>query len=507
MNITNSIPDIAVSRHHNQIGIHEKNSPMAAKITQARQTGERLDPPLAAINRGRTLHQNLQGQKSVTLAGNKMSVSDKPLMTDIMKQREQLLQLRESVAATLHAQKSYLPMPSQLPANNYAMDFAQIQELADDINAMPRSPDAANQLYRAILVEEFRMQREVFTQHHRIKHELPELSSKQYASVKINVAEKKLAIIDFCLKVLRLHEQAEWVPPTENAIKVPKSLKMSVSADELLKNSLANMDQIPLFSSQNGVDPDSGLYHEQQYMMSGTCVLHSNNHYLASWAQRENKTFLPLSPRRLTLLLNGLACRRETALRELTTMNLQRGMRPKKAALTATKSLLRSEVSLTDKKRQPLKIASEVYSGKNYTTASTGYLMSTNITTLMNELYGLPVRAASAKKSANDWVKDLDALKLLERHQNSLACNFRSHKEIYGHAIEFNKINGNWYLQDSHAVKPVLCTPSQFVKYLAKADNSRLAINNQGHLEEYRQHHNLTGSAVISFHIYQPQRT
>lgn len=109
--------------------------------------------------------------------------------------------------------------------------------------------------------------------------------------------------------------------------------------------------------------------------------------------------------------------------------------------------------------------------------------------------------------SAKEWLNHLNTVKFLEQQHHRLECGFYNLEEKYGHSIQFTKRNGCWYLQDSHAEKPIRCTPSQFVKYLANVDNSKLTINHQGMLEEYRQHYNLTGGVDINFNHYEPLRT
>jgi len=146
------------------------------------------------------------------------------------------------------------------------------------------------------------------------------LTPEEALLVKKCTLEKKLAIMDFCLKILRIHAQADW-PSSASLTNLPP-------VEEMLNNSLDYANTIPLFIGEQGRDPESGLYHEMQYEASGTCTVHANNHYLASWCEREKRPFLPLTPRRLELLFCSIKYRLETENKEMSKMSAQCGGQP-----------------------------------------------------------------------------------------------------------------------------------------------------------------------------------
>ncbi|WP_230353289.1 hypothetical protein [Lelliottia sp. WAP21] len=314
------------------------------------------------------------------------------------------------------------------------------------------------------------------------------------------VIEKKLAILDFCAKVLRLHEQADWEPanslvPTGNI----------VSVDVKMDHHLQSAEQKPEFASKRGIDPVSGLYHERQFKASGTCSIHANNHYLASWCEREGRPFLPLTPRRLEMLLSGLQNRITTESKELNVIAQQRGEMTAHALQNTENGFSSGENFLIRYRNNIIHYGQKEERGIAINTAATGNMITADISDVVNRLYGLPEKVSTNEHSFAKWSNRIDKLKYLEKKQDSLGCLFAPRPEKSGHAICFNKKGGEWFLQDSNSEKPVKCRPSEFILYIAGKPTNYAVQNRLSREYSYNYINTLDENSVISFYHHEPK--
>ncbi|MBJ3592178.1 hypothetical protein JGC56_13695 [Salmonella enterica subsp. enterica serovar Saintpaul] len=258
------------------------------------------------------------------------------------------------------------------------------KRLYDSVNNSDFNKHGA--LYKAIMTEESQIitsslsQKELTGSNH--KH----LSHNEKLILHKRIAETRLAVADFCLRILRLNEQAEWMPPRDPALKTPSA----INADDLLSSSMQNALSKPYFESIRGIDADSGLYHEQQFSKSGSCATHANNHYLAAWCERQERPFLALTPRRLELLLSAIQNRQNTEVKELELIYLQDGKSSKKANKLVFSQLNENERLLLKNKDSIVNYGKHdsVSSVKNSVT--TGMLILHKASELINQSYGLP---------------------------------------------------------------------------------------------------------------------
>lgn len=313
--------------------------------------------------------------------------------------------------------------------------------------------------------------------------------------------ERRLAIVDYCLRVLRLNKQAEW------DIAKPRTLgKKPLSADNMLSKSLEYAAQKPHMGSDRGIDSRSGLYHELQFNKSGTCVLHANNHYLAGWCARDGRPFLPLTPRRLEILLSAVQHRKGTELRELKAMQHQRLNAGEITRRTAISTLSRGEATVLLDKNSVVDYKKIFDSGKIFNSITTGYLISDKITDAINQLYGLPGQIDTPYLPVPVWYNNLADIKTLEKMQDGLICRFYSRKNDISHAICFNKKDGVWYLQDSNFPYPLKCRPCDLIDHILgiNAPESSLLVKDKKF--SYRQVYALNKDSAVSFHHFEPKQ-
>lgn len=372
-------------------------------------------------------------------------------------------------------------------------------ELAKMLNESVNNNDFNNYgpLYKMVMTEESQILTSSLTPKELAISSNQTLSHNEKLVLQKKAAEQKLAVADFCLRILRLNEQAEWTPPGSAAL----NTQSAINADDLLSASMQNALTKPYFDSKRGIDSASGLYHEQQFSKSGTCATHANNHYLAAWCAREERPFLALTPRRLELLLSAIQNRQNTEVKELETMYTQN-----RESSTDAKSVVRSQLKrnekfiLDDEKKNTLVEYSKYYDAYSVKdTAITPNIWAHKIVELINQSYGLPTQVDSVHNDALSWHYQPDGLHQLEEKQDSLICIFSSSNKKTCHAICFNKKEGEWYLQDSNLPSPIICSPSDLVNHLCGMDNSHSTLRHIEHVGEYRSWYKLDSNATLDF--------
>lgn len=374
------------------------------------------------------------------------------------------------------------------------------KRLYDSVNNSDFNKHGA--LYKAIMTEESQIitsslsQKELTGSNH--KH----LSHNEKLILHKRIAETRLAVADFCLRILRLNEQAEWTPPGDAALNTPSA----INADDLLSSSMQNALSKPYFESIRGIDPDSGLYHEQQFSKSGSCATHANNHYLAAWCERQERPFLALTPRRLELLLSAIQNRQNTEVEELKTMYVQEGKSSAKAKKLVMSELEKNEkFILKDKQKNKLMNYGENYDLSDMiNTVKTSRIWGAKITELINQTYGLPTQIQAGRKDVKVWASQLDGLHQLEKKQDSLMCILTSRDGKSCHAICFNKKEDVWYLQDSNLSSPIKCSPSELINHISDKNNNHPILSNIDYYGSYRDMYSLDSKALINLSHFEP---
>ncbi|GEM_PF-2241455 len=358
---------------------------------------------------------------------------------------------------------------------------------------------ALGKLYLSVLNEEVEMLSvNKNTLHH--PHSYNSLTPDETLIVTKNVLQKKLAIMDFCLKILGLHEQAGWMSSSKSNLHTSPFH----SVDEMLDVNIKFSEEKPVLTSRRGRDPTSELYHEKQYDLSGTCLLHANNHYLASWCEREGMPFLPLTPRRLKMILSGLQQRLVAESKELAIMDRQANIIPDDLTNPLSPRLYDNERFIIDHRSDLIEYDIQVHNNKIVDVITTGLILNEKVTEKVNQLYGMPAQIFEGSKTFAEWNQDLTEIKKLEQQQDSLICIIKSEFEDIAHAICFNKKNNEWYLQDSNFPKPIKCQPGQFIRFINNKETNPL-IRERLDSCDYKQENRLTKNSTLGFYHYEPQ--
>lgn len=378
-------------------------------------------------------------------------------------------------------------------------------ELAKRLNESVNNNDfnSYGPLYKMVMTEESQILTSSLTPKERAISSNQTLSHNEKLVLQKKAAETKLAVADFCLRILRLNEQAEWTPPGSAAL----NTQSAINADDLLSASIQNALSKPYFDSKRGIDSASGLYHEQQIYKSGTCATHANNHYLAAWCAREERPFLALTPRRLELLLSAIQNRQNTEVKELETMYAQQNEEFSADAKAVVHSQLKrnEKYILNDENKNTLVEYGKYYGTYNVKdTVITPNIWSHEIVELINQSYGLPTQVDSVHNDALSWYYQPDGIHQLEEKQDSLICIFASSDKKVCHAVCFNKKEGEWYLQDSNLPSPIICRPSDLVNHLCGMDNSHSILRHIEDVGEYRRWYNLDSNSAVDFSHFEP---
>ncbi|MBJ3592177.1 hypothetical protein JGC56_13690 [Salmonella enterica subsp. enterica serovar Saintpaul] len=378
-------------------------------------------------------------------------------------------------------------------------------ELAKRLNESVNNNDFNNYgpLYKMVMTEESQIITSSLTPKELAISSNQTFSHNEKLVLQKKAAETKLAVADFCLRILRLNEQAEWTPPRGSML----NAQSAVNADDLLSAGMQNALSKPYFDSKRGIDSASGLYHERQIYKSGSCAMHANNHYLAAWCAREERPFLALTPRRLELLLSAIQNRQNTEVKELETMYAQQNEEFSADAKTVVQSKLKrnEKFILDDEKKNTL-----VEYGKYYDIAEikdtvlTGNVWGDKIAELINQSYGLPVQVDFIHNDALSWYYQPDAIHQLEGKQDSLICVFVLSNKTSSHAVCFNKKEGVWYLQDSNLPSPIICSPSDLINHFCGMDNYDSVLRNIEGIGEYRSWYKVDSNCAVDFTHFEP---
>lgn len=459
----------------------------AASLNHVQRSSSRLNsgPAQSAARQAEPGMTQLQQD----IINNKLTPHSKTAAT----KTEQQLRLIHQKMADLSAELTPLAKNNKPFSDRALLNEAQNRELMYALKCSTYEDAELGELYQSVLSEEINIMSAEKKEGPGHSRSTP-LSAGEQRVLHKTILERKLDILDFCAKVLRLHEQAEWVSPAGY---------QAVSVDKMVDNTLANASAKPLFTTPHGIDRYFGLYHESQYDGSGTCVLHANNHYLASWCEREGKPFLPLTPRRMEMLLSGLEQRVNTEIDELSTQFLQSGKKPKVVLKKIEKLLTGGEKNILKQRDKLIKYSQMEVGNKTINTASSGMLSRFDTTAKINQLYSLPTRVSTHTRQFSHWKKHLDEVEKLEREQDSIRCSFFPTWKV-GHAICFTKKNNQWYMQDSNVVTPMKARPSDFIRYICgdKIDPSTQATFDSC---DYRNCYSLTAKGSVNFHHYEPK--
>jgi hypothetical protein len=280
--------------------------------------------------------------------------------------------------------------------------------------------------------------------------------------------------------------------------------------DQKINDQIAFLSEFPLMSSIRGIDPISGLYHEQQFSESGTCLLHSVNHYLSGNANQKDDVFLAFTPKRLELMLNAVHHQQQAELYENLSAALLSGKENKYfsdifksqekgiRALNSKYSLHNANyVADYNYKKQDSKITDAV---------GTGDFNSLGIIAiLMSKVYGLN-EDVSSNQAAVIWKMRKGKLEKLQNTHSQLSMHYSSLERHAGHAMNFSKAkDGQWYFQDSHFDAPIPCTPIDMINHLNsqdKADSPLSNIDYRGAKVSFREHHDIGKRTEIQFFHY-----
>lgn len=374
------------------------------------------------------------------------------------------------------------------------------KRLYDSVNNSDFNKHGA--LYKAIMTEESQILTSSLSQKELTGNNHNHLSHNEKLILHKRIAETRLAVADFCLRILRLNEQAEWTPPGDAAL----NTQSAINADDLVSASMQNALSKPYFESIRGIDADSGLYHEQQFSKSGSCATHANNHYLAAWCERQERPFLALTPRRLELLLSAIQNRQNTEVEELKTMYVQEGKSSAKAKKLVMSELEQNEkFILKDKQKNKLMNYGENYDLSDMiNTVKTSRIWGAKITELINQTYGLPAQIQAGRKDAQVWASQLDNLHQLEQKQDSLMCILTSRDGQSCHATCFNKKEDVWYLQDSNLSSLIKCSPSELIIHISDKNNNHPILSNIDYYGNYRDMYSLDSKALINLSHFEP---
>jgi hypothetical protein len=280
--------------------------------------------------------------------------------------------------------------------------------------------------------------------------------------------------------------------------------------DEKIDSQISLLNELPLLSSIRGVDPTSGLYHEKQFSKSGTCILHSVNHYIAGYANQNDDVFLAFTPKRLELMLNAVYHKQQAELFENLSAALLSGIENKyfsdifKDQEKGLRALNRKYVLHNanyaadyNYEKQESKITEAV--------STSDFNNQGIIAILMSKVYGLN-EDVSSSHSAITWKMKQGTLEKLQNTHNQLRMHYHPIGREFGHAMSFSKAkNGKWYFQDSHFDAPVPCTPIDMINHLNgqdKADSPLSNINYRGSKVSFREHHDIGATTKISFFHY-----
>ena len=280
--------------------------------------------------------------------------------------------------------------------------------------------------------------------------------------------------------------------------------------DKKINDQLALLTKLPLMSSVRGVDPASGLYHEQQFSKSGTCILHSVNHYMASYANQNDDVFLAFTPKRLELMLNAVHHHQQAELFE----NLSTALLSGKENKYFSDIFKDQEKGITAINNKYLLHNANYAADYNYEkqdseiTEAVGTSDFNNqgiITTLMNKVYGLN-EDISSSQPAITWKMRQGKLENLQNTHSQLRMHYSTPGRETGHAMNFSKgKDGQWYFQDSHFDAPIPCTPVDMINHLNsqdKPDSPLSTISYYGSKISFREHHDIGATASISFFHY-----
>jgi len=280
--------------------------------------------------------------------------------------------------------------------------------------------------------------------------------------------------------------------------------------DRKINDQIAFLSKFPLMSSIRGIDPVSGLYHEQQFSKSGTCILHSVNHYLAGNANQKDDVFLAFTPKRLELMLNAVHHNQQAELYENLSAALLSGKENKYfsdifkdqekgiRALNSKYSLHNANYAADyNYEKQDSRITDAV--------GTSDFNNQGIIAVLMSKVYGLN-EDVSSSLTAITWKMRQGKLEKLQNTHSQLRMHYHSLGRETGHAMNFSKAkDGQWYFQDSHFDAPIPCTPVDMINHLNNQDNADSPLSNidyRGTTVSFREHHNIGKTATISFFHY-----
>ena len=442
-------------------------------------------PARSAVRQGEPRLTQLQQD----IANNRLTPQSKTSGT----KTEQQLQLLHQKMADLHAELTPLSKNNKPFSDRDILNATQERELLYALKCSTYEDAELGELYQTVLAEEIDIMSA--DQNKRAANsQSATLSPDEQRVLHKAILQRKLDIMDYCAKVLRLHEQAEWVSPAGEQTSV---------VDDMVDSTLAYASSKPLFTTLHGIDRHYGLYHESQYENSGTCVLHANNHYLASWCEREGKPFLPLTPRRMEMLLSGIEQRGYTEMRELDTVFRHSGMKPKVAVKKIKNLLSKGEKHILKQRDMLIKYSEKEISNKTINVANSGTIDWYDTMAKVNQLYDLPTKVSTNTRKILHWQKYLDQVEKLEKEQDSIRCSFYP-KRNAGHAICFTKKNDRWFLQDSNVATPMRCRPSDFIRYIC---DDKIDPTTQRVLDscDYKKSYSLTPKGELNFHHFEPK--
>jgi hypothetical protein len=279
--------------------------------------------------------------------------------------------------------------------------------------------------------------------------------------------------------------------------------KSVFSCDDKLSGQLAYNSQYPTISSQRYIDPASGLYHEKQFEKSGTCLLHATNHYLSAYAMQNGSPYLELTPKRLDLLLDGIYRQQYAKIAESLLAELQS---PQPVNITNLGDILQSmdkgliALGKTYIKNGEHNAVEYNYKNNGPTAAMTGYFYHTGIMNLAVKNLTPLAHSEKVNHKIYEWKNEQDNLLMqLQNNHNQLGMcylndNVFTSDTNSGHAMNFAKVDGRWYFQDSHFDAPIPCSPAEMIAHLNQEDGPDSPLNHcpfNGTHVSFRQHHKL----------------
>jgi len=280
--------------------------------------------------------------------------------------------------------------------------------------------------------------------------------------------------------------------------------------DQKINDQIAFLSKFPLMSNIRGIDPVSGLYHEKQFSKSGTCLLHSVNHYLAGNANQKDDVFLAFTPKRLELMLNAVHHQQQAELCETLSAALLSG-KENKYLSDIFKDQEKGIRALNRKYTQHNANYAADYNLEKQDSIITDAVGTSDfnsqgiIAALMSKVYGLN-EDASSNQSAITWKMRQGKLEKLQNTHSQLRMHYSSLERHTGHAMNFSKAkDGQWYFQDSHFDAPIPCTPVDMINHLNnhdKADSPLSNIDYHGTKVSFREHHEIGETIRIQFLHY-----